>query len=167
MPRRKTTFVQGHYYHINNRGANRNNIFFSKENYLYCLRLMKKYLGDNCIAVIAYCLMPNHYYLLLRPDGDISLSDAVGGLFKAYVMAMNNQTGHSGTLFEGRFQDVHVDNDGYLLHLCRYIYANPVKAGLVLDPKDWVYSNYLEWVGERQGTLVDMDFVADLRQGLS
>lgn len=49
----------------------------------------------------------------------------------------------------------------HLLHLCRYIHGNPVKDGLVSDPADWPYSNYLEWIGERDGTLWDMDFVRE------
>jgi hypothetical protein len=52
-----------------------------------------------------------------------------------------------------------VENEPYLLHLCRYIHANPVIHGLVDDVADWPYSNYLEWIGEREGTLVDRDFV--------
>ncbi len=159
MPRRQTTFSQGNYYHIYNRGANRERIFFNADNYLYCLRLMKKHLRRCQIIVIAYCLMPNHYHFLLRQDGDISLAKAIGSLFNAYVLAVNRQQERSGTLFEGRFEAVHVDKESYLLHLCRYIHANPVKAGLVADPGEWPYSNYLEWVGERPGTLVDREFV--------
>ena len=160
MPRRKTIFTKGHYYHIYNRGANRERIFFNQENYLYCLHLMKKYFGQHQIAVIAYCLMPNHYHFLLRQDGEIAISKVISQLFNAYVLAVNNQQGRSGTLFAGRFRDVHVDKESYLIHLCRYIHANPVKAGLMADPGEWPYSNYLEWVGERPGTLIDRAFVA-------
>jgi len=162
MPKRQTQFLPGHYYHIYNRGANRDAIFFREENYAYFLKLMKKYLLGNGIAVIAYCLMPNHYHFLLRLDAEVDLSEVLARLFRAYVLAVNKQQERSGTLFEGRFQDVHVDREGYLPHLCRYIHANPVKAGLVTDPDDWPYSNYPEWVGERPGKLVDRAFVAEL-----
>jgi len=166
MPKRQTQFLQGHYYHIYNRGANRENIFFCEENYKHFLKLMKKYLLGNEIAVIAYCLMPNHFHFLLRLDGEDNLSEILARLFRAYVLAVNNQQGRSGTLFEGRFRDMHVDRDGYLQHLCRYVHANPVKAGLVTDLDEWPYSNYLEWVGERPGKLVDMAFVKELCSGL-
>jgi len=162
MPKRQTQFLPGHYYHIYNRGANRDAIFFCEENYAYLLKLMKKYLLGNEIAVIAYCLMPNHYHFLLRLDGEVDLSEVLARLFRAYVLAVNKQQGRTGTLFEGRFQDVHIDREGYLQHLCRYIHANPVKAGLVTDLDEWPYSNYLEWVGKRPGKLVDMAFVAEL-----
>jgi hypothetical protein len=111
------------------------------------------------VSIIAYCLMPNHYHFLLRPDGETTISQFTGTLFNAYAQALNKQTGRTGALFEGRFKDVHVDREPYLLHLCRYIHANPVKAGLVTSPEEWPYSNYPEWIGERPGTLVDQDFV--------
>ncbi len=159
MPRRKDKFTKGHYYHIYNRGANREPIFFSEDNYLYCLTLMKRYCQKYLISIIAYCLMPNHYHFLVRQDGEVSISRFIGAVFNAYAQALNRQIDRSGTLFEGRFKDVHVDKDAYLLHLCRYIHGNPVKAGLVTTPEAWPYSNYLEWVGERPGILVNHEFV--------
>jgi putative transposase len=52
-----------------------------------------------------------------------------------------------------------IETRGHLLHLCRYIHGNPVKDGMVAEPGDWPYSNYLEWIGERPGLLVDRDFI--------
>jgi putative transposase len=82
-------------------------------------------------------------------------------LFNAYAQAVNKRNGRTGALFEGRFREVQVDNESYLLHLCRYIHGNPVKAGLVTTLEEWSYSNYLEWIGARPGTLVDDPFVTD------
>ena len=161
MPRRENKFSTGHYYHIYNRGANRERIFFNAENYLYLLKLAKKYCQKYQIGIIAYCLMPNHYHFLLRQDGETSIGHFIGVLFNAYAQAVNKQNGRTGALFEGRFKDVHVDNEGYLLHLCRYIHGNPVKAGLVTTLEEWPYSNYLEWLDERPGTLIDVQFVDD------
>lgn len=157
MPRR--TFSQGNIYHIYNRGANRAPIFFNQENYLYCLRLIKKYALKYQIAFLAYCLMPNHYHFLLRQDGHTPISKFINVLFNGYVQAVNNQKNRSGTLFEGRFKHKLVAREEYLIHLCRYIHANPVKAGLVTRLEEWPYSNYLEWINQRPGTLVDHDFV--------
>ncbi len=159
MPYRYDAFVSGNYYHVFNRGANRENIFFSETNFIYCLKLIQKYVKKYDVTVIAYCLMPNHYHLLLRQDSEVSLSKFVNVLFNAYVQAVNNQLGRKGTLFEGRFRHVHVDRDEYLVHLCRYIHLNPVKAHLVSRPEDWVYSNYREWVGLRQGSLKNTEFI--------
>jgi len=117
MPRRQNIFAPGNYYHIYNRGAHREKIFFSDENFLHCLRLLGKYANSYLVTVLAYCLMPNHYHLLLRQDGEVSLSKLVNVVFNAYVQALNRQLGRKGTLFEGRFKHVHVDEDEYVLHL--------------------------------------------------
>ena len=159
MPRRENIFATGNYYHIYNRGAHRENIFFSEENFLHCLRLLRKYAQSYSVTVIAYCLMPNHYHFLLRQDGEVSLSKFINVVFNAYVQALNKQLGRKGTLFEGRFKHVLVDKDEYVLHLCRYIHLNPVKAGLVSRPEDWVYSNYREWIDMRRGRLKDTEFI--------
>lgn len=161
MPRRNEVFIAGHYYHVFNRGAGQAPIFFLPDNYLYCLTLLKKHSQALKISIIAYCLMPNHYHFLLRPDNEESISRFIYLVFNSYVQAVNRQEGRHGTLFEGRFKHVHVDHDAYLLHVCRYIHANPVQAGIVKTINDWPYSNYLEWVGKRRGTLVDKTFVAE------
>ena len=80
-------------------------------------------------------------------------------MFNSYTQAFNKRQGRSGTLFEGRAKSVLVDTDEYVLHLCRYIHLNPVRAGLVTHPGEWPYSNYLEWVEQRDDTLVDRAFV--------
>ncbi len=159
MPRRGDVFARGHYYHIYNRGVGRNLIFFNADNYEHCLRLVKRYQHKYGVAVIAYCLMPNHYHFLLRQESDEPLSKFINVLFNAYVQAVNRQQRRKGTLFEGRFRHVHIDREEYLIHLCRYIHMNPVKAALVTRPEEWLYSNYLEWIDRRAGTLIDNAFV--------
>ena len=62
-------------------------------------------------------------------------------------------------MFEGRFRHVHVDREEYLIHLVRYIHLNPVKAGIVDKPEDYMFSNYLEWIGKRGGEIVDRNFI--------
>jgi REP element-mobilizing transposase RayT len=137
----------------------RNPIFFDPDNYLHCLRLVKRYTERYHITVIAYCLMPNHYHFLLRQDGEVSISKFINVLFNAYVQAVNRQQDRKGPLFEGRFRHVWVDREEYLTHLCRYIHLNPVAANLVSGPAAWPYSNYREWIGTRSGTLIDETFV--------
>jgi putative transposase len=161
VPHRKTQFSPSHYYHVYNRGVEKQPIFRERENYRYLLRLVKKYANQLCVAVIAYCLMPNHYHFLLRQDGNDSAGLLPQLVFNRYTKAFNKRYGRIGTLFERRYQSIWVDAEGYLLHLCRYIHANPVKAGMVSQPEDWPFSNYLEWVGLREGVLVDRGFVAE------
>jgi len=161
VPRRGDAFTRGGYYHIYNRGAGRSRLFFAPENYEHCLRLLKRNRRRYGAAVIAYCLMPNHYHFLLRQQTDTPLSRLISAVFNAYVQAVNIQEERSGTLFEGRFRHACVDKERYLVHVCRYIHLNPVKAKLVRKPEQWPYSNYLEWIGHRGGSLVDEAFIRE------
>jgi len=134
-------------------------LFRETTNYLYVLEKIQKYRHESNLTVIAYCLMPTHYHFALRQEGDQPAGNLPQLVFNSYSKAYNLKYGHSGTLFEGRFCAKVIDTPGYLLHLCRYIHGNPVKDGLVADPADWPWSNYLEWIGERNGSLVDRDFI--------
>jgi REP element-mobilizing transposase RayT len=159
MPRRQAHFSQGCSYHIYNRGAGRHELFIEEDNYLYVLRRTKKYVDELRLTILAYCLMPNHYHFLIRQDGETAAGELPKRVFGGYSRAVNKRYGWSGTLFEGRYQAILVDYDAYVISLCRYIHANPVLAGLVDSPGQWPYSNYLEWIDERPGTLWDEAFV--------
>jgi putative transposase len=161
MPYRKVRFAQGQFYHIYNRGVAQQPIFREEENYWFLLRRVQKYASAFDIAVVAYCLMPNHYHFLLRQDDQISAGRLPQRVFNSYTKAFNKRYDRTGTLFEGPYKAIHVGQDRYLLHLCRYIHANPVKHGLVSDLEQWPYSNYLEWIGARNGKLVDRAFVRE------
>lgn len=159
MSRKIPEFQSGHYYHIYNRGADRKPIFFEKENYTFLLRRIKKYIQRFSISMIAYCLMPNHYHFLVRQDADKKAGKCNQYLFNSYTKAINKRYERSGTLFEGPYRAIHVDDESYLIHLCRYIHRNPLEAKLEEKPGEWPYSNYLEWIGRRAGTLVEAQFV--------
>jgi putative transposase len=151
--------LANHTYRVFNRGCARERIFASDGNYVFLLRRAKSLLADVPLTVVAYCLMPNHYHFLLRPEEDGVLSRFAQRLLNSYTQAFNRQQARSGTLFEGRAKTVLVDTDEYVLHLCRYIHLNPVQAGLAAHPGAWRHSNYLECTARRAGTLVDLDFV--------
>ena len=159
MPAKRPEYVAGRYYHLFNRGAHKVSIFREPDNYHFVLRKLKAYCASLNLAPIAYCLLPNHYHLLIRQDGAHPAGLLPQRVFNSYSKAYNKRYGHSGTLFEGNYRAAAVEDDAYLAHLCRYIHANPVIHGLVDDLAVWPYSNYLEWIGEREGTLVDRDFI--------
>jgi len=92
MARRQVEFAQGEYYHIYNRGCNRELIFRSEENYLFLLGRVKRYLRDHQVSVIAYCLMPNHYHFLLRQDDARPIGSFIQAIFNSYSKAFNNIT---------------------------------------------------------------------------
>jgi putative transposase len=161
MARRGIQFIRCNYYHLYNRGCNKEKLFLCEENYLYLLRLLRSATSHFHVSVIAYCLMPNHYHLLVRQDGDILLDKMMQDVFNRYTKVYNKRYQRSGTLFEGPFKAKYVGREAYLLHLCRYIHRNPVDAGLVALPEQWKYSNYLDWIGRRDGNLVDREFILE------
>ena len=159
MPTPRPAYLTNQFYHFYNRGAHRVSIFREPDNYLFVLQKMKEYAIKFQLAIIAYVLMPNHYHLLVRQDGEHQAGLLPRYVFNSYSKAYNKRYEHSGTLFEGNYKVKPITSSKHLLHLCRYIHGNPVKDGLVANPADWDYSNYLEWIGERDGSLFDPEFV--------
>ena len=104
--------------------------------------------------------MPNHFHLLVRQQCEHGAGRLVQCTCNGYAQSFNRRYGHSGTLFQGRYQSILVDTDEYLRHLCRYIHANPVKDGFALTPELWPHSNYADWVGERRAVSFDQAAVA-------
>jgi REP element-mobilizing transposase RayT len=158
------------YYHIYNRGNNREAIFFEPDNYLYFLKKLKEYLVPVS-DIVVYCLMPTHYHIVGRVR-ETQTSEVLGAkpspistammkLSVSYTKAINKRFQRVGVLFQGQFQAKPILTSEYLLNLCRYIHGNPVKDGIVADVSQWPYSNYLEWIGERDGKLFDKAFVED------
>ena len=154
MPYRYIEFQAGEFYHIYHRGANKQKIFFEADNYLYFSRLLRRQRDRYAMNIIAYCLMPNHFHLMLQPQRRMNLSQFMGKLQQSYVQAINWRYRRTGPLFRERFRHVHVHGERHQLLLCRYIHVNPKKDGLVRDLRDWPSSNYLEFIGARHGGLV-------------
>lgn len=84
-------------------------------------------------------------------------------MFNSGSNAVNRHINRSGTLFEDRFKSKLIEDAAYLLHLCRYIHRNPIDTDppLVSKIEDWPWSNYLEWIGKRDGSLVDRNFISE------
>lgn len=164
MPQRSIPLVAGEYYHVYNRGNNRQHIFFERENYLFFLRRVRKYLigetqtSEVWTTIIGYCLMPNHFHLLVCPHDD-ELSRRMQRFSISYTKAINKGYGRVGALFQGQFQAVLVDRNEYLLHLSRYFHLNPVEAGLAKQPEDWEFSSYRDYIGLRHGALPTPDVI--------
>jgi REP element-mobilizing transposase RayT len=140
MPRRRIRLTAGHYFHLYNRGHNRQHIFFEEENYDYFLGRFHHYLvaGGQC-EVLAYCLMPTHYHLLVKVQGSW-FTRAMQRFLLSYTKAINKRYGRSGTLFGGRYQAKRVNDAAQLNELLAYILANPVKAGLAETAAAWPHA---------------------------
>jgi len=144
------------YYHVFNRGANKEKIFFGFDNYGFCLELIDKYRKEYGVSIIAYCLMPNHFHLLIRQKTGGSISKFLQTSFNAYTQAVNVQQKRSGTLFQGRARARRIDDDSDALQLVRYFHLNPVEAGLVDSPGAWEFSDYRIWCGQALPLVADV-----------
>ena len=128
----------GAWYHVMNRGRRSEDIFPGNGDYDRFVELVKESSDMWNVRIAAYCLMPNHYHLLVQtPDGNLSrLMRHINGV---YTQRFNRFHGCDGHLFRGRYKSILVGEDAYLLQLVRYIHRNPVEAGLVdkLDGYKW------------------------------
>lgn len=149
----KIPILPGQYHHIYNCGVNYRRIFFTPANWQFFLVRLRKYFTSEHADIISYCLMPNHYHLLIHAKSTDFSSKIMQPLGTSYTKAINKQENRIGALFQGPFQAKLILRDSYLLHLSRYIHHNPVAAGYVRRPEEWEYSSYREFTGFRNGTL--------------
>jgi putative transposase len=138
----------GAVYHVFSRGNQKQPIFLSDEDRFYLHKILGDVHGKFGVIIQAYCLMPNHYHL--------NASTPLGGLSKAmhllntgYSVYLNKKHGRCGHLFQGRFKSILVEAGSYAIELTRYIHLNPVRAGLVARPEDYVWSSYRDYLGLR------------------
>jgi len=169
---KETPLLNGHYYHIYNRGNNGENLFPEERNYRHFLKLYIRYIYPIA-DTYAYCLMKNHFHLLVRikPKPDLpgfknleglnlsrepnlpgledlegltshSYSQPFSNLFNAYTKAINKAYGRSGSLFEKNFNRILIDTDRHFIHLVCYIHRNPQKHGFTDNFRTYPYSSY-------------------------
>ena len=151
---RTFSFAPGEFYHIYNRGTEKRNIFMSRADRSRFLALLyfanqnepvnlklqgstlleidEERAGDPIVEIVAYCLMPNHFHLLIRELEDGGISKFMQKLTTGYTMYFNKKYERNGALFQGRFKATHVADDNYLRYLISYIHLNPVK---LIEPK--------------------------------
>jgi len=139
----------GALYHVMARGDRRRPIFHRDDDYREWLAK----LGTSCerfnAVVHAYCLMPNHYHLMLETP-EANLSQVIGYLNTSYSQLFNRRYGLIGHVFQGRFKAILVQRDSYLLELARYIMLNPVRAMLTERAGDWRWSSLVHFLTPEQ-----------------
>lgn len=140
----------GALYHVTARGNAQQDVFLNDHDRLLFLDVAGNALASYKGICHAYCLMSNHYHLLLEtPDGNLSqLMRQINGV---YTQRFNGRHGRVGHVFQGRFKAIIVDKDEYLLQLCRYIVLNPVRAKMVHAPGQYEWSSYNATAGKTQG----------------
>jgi len=138
MPRiARITYPQG-FYHIYNRGLNKEPIFQETRDYLRLLHTLSELVQFNEWTIYAYCLMPNHYHLLVE-EKQVPIAKLVNRLFTSYSQFYNRKYDRVGPLFQDRFKSKIIQKDTYFLEVSRYIHCNPVKAGLAASPESYPY----------------------------
>jgi len=150
MPKRKLVAATGQYYHIFNRGALKGLLFYTPAMYHLFLSMIQVFAERFHISIIAVCIMPNHFHLLVYVEEEGRVDEFMRLLCGSYSRRVNFQLKRTGTIYEGRYHIKRVTSDGYFECLCRYIHLNPVKAALVDHPANWDYSNVHEVLGLRR-----------------
>ncbi len=129
-------------YHALNRGNNRQAIFACAADYSLFLHALAQTRERYPFELFGYCLMTNHFHLLLRPGPGQSISRILQSLTVAHTWHYHRQQGTSGHVWQGRFKSPVIQEDDHLLIVLRYLESNPLRAGMVSDLKDYPWSSY-------------------------
>ncbi len=152
MPRIARRLVDGGIYHILNRGNGQRSVFHKDGDYLTFIGLLQQ-MGENYkIHLLAYCLMPNHFHLLVRAGEGSDLSKGMQWFMTTHVRRYHRHYRTSGHLWQGRYKSFGIEDDDHLLTVARYVEGNPVRAGLVNSAADWRWSSHRERVGQHWGS---------------
>lgn len=170
--------------HIYNRGNNKEKIFFDEQDYKaflfrlgLALSFSEKELNEVPLLAMPYsriritagnkqnfklhsfCLMPNHFHLIIEQIEEVSVSNLISKLSTSYSKYINNKYKKIGHVFQDKFKAVLIDTDSQLMWTSAYIHMNPVKDGLVREPENYKWSSYLDYINERNLIIVHTDFV--------
>lgn len=191
---RMLVFANDQVYHLFNRGVERRSVFTNKREYQRMLdalwfyrykepgmRLSKYYAlseedketfraslekKGTVVSILAYCLMPNHFHLVVKQREEGGISRFVANASDSYAKYFNTKRKRVGPLFQGVFKAVHVETDDQLLHLTRYVHLNPVSSFLIeleaIETYPW--SSLFEYLLSKRETLCDMELVKSLIQ---
>lgn len=171
MPYRTTPFVNGQIYHIFNRGSEKRIIFQSNRDRARFLKSLQYYqltdpkprfskfsLSGNkelkdkkVVEIFCYCLMPNHFHLLIRQLENDGISKLMSKFLNSYTKYFNTKYDRVGALMQGQFKAVLVESDEQFIHLSRYIHLNPVVSYIVKNLKDYPWSSYKEYIQDYEG----------------
>ena len=168
-------FSEGALYHIYNRGNNKQKIFFNRDNYLYFLQKVSKYIASSS-DILAWCLMPNHFHFLIHANDKTctvikeqpvkinALTEGIRLLLSSYTKGIQKQELYTGNLFQQKTKSKCVDdgNERYGEMSFHYIHQNPLRAKLVSKMEDWEFSSFPDYAGLRNGQLCKKDLAIKL-----
>lgn len=168
MPARVIPFVNGEFYHLYNRGLEKQNIFENQRDYSRFLKTLFYYQIQNpkpkfstyrqsktfpidtskkILEILCFCLMPNHFHLLVKQIKDGGVTEFMRRFIHSYTKYRNVKYQRQGPVFQGIFKAVRVESDEQLIHLSRYIHLNPLVSFLTKDLKSYPWSSYSAYDG--------------------
>lgn len=141
-------------FHIINRGNNRQVVFKEQEDFLYFLKLLKRYKKELNFKFYHFCLMPNHIHLMIEPTIEGSLSKIILKLTLAYTRYFNSKYKGVGHVWQGRYKSSLIDRGNYFVWCGIYNELNPVRAGLVEKPEEWRWSSFRFYAFGKANSLI-------------
>ena len=160
MPRIQRGQQGGYAYHVINRGNGRTTVFHKPQDYEVFLSLRSDVKTRHGVKSFGFCLMPNHFHVLLEPAHQTALSQFMLWLLTSHVRRYHQHYGGSGHVWKGRFKGFPVQRDEHLITVLRYVLQNLVRAGLLSTPREWLWSSL------RRPQVVDPWPAGDERQWL-
>lgn len=150
--------LAGGLYHVTSRGDRREDIYLEDADRQKWLELLGKVCQRYNWVIHAYCLMSNHYHLIVETvEGNLSQGmRQLNGVYTQYFNQTHHRVGH---VFQGRYKGILVDKESYLLELSRYVVLNPVRAHMVNDVKEWPWSSYHSMVGKHAPEWLETDWL--------
>ena len=141
---RKNRITNPGFYHVINRGVERRNVFLDGDDFDKFLNLMIKEFPKYNITTHAYCLMTNHYHLLIETK-EQNISDAMKRVNSLYSIYFNKKYNRSGHLWQGRFASYYLYDDVHFWYVAKYIERNPIKANIVKHIDHYKYQSFFQW----------------------
>ena len=152
MPRRRRYEIDGHVYHVVNRSAKRARLFSVASDYQAFERVLEETVALHRpgVAVFAYCVMPNHWHLVVAPGAPGALSAFMHRLTTTHARLWHHHTGTKGegAVYQGRFASIPIQSDRHFLIVCRYVERNALRASLVSRAEDWPWCSLSRRVSE-------------------
>jgi len=155
MPRVARSLVDNEIYHVLNRGNARQVVFSGDTDYIQFIKLLRLAKAQYPVSILGYCLMPNHFHLIVRPSQADMLSHFMRWLMTSHVRRHHQRKSTSGHVWQGRYRSFRIKADEHLLMVMRYVERNPVRASLVEYAVDWPWSSHREALGVQESRLLD------------
>ena len=172
-------FAEGEIYHIYNRGVDKMAIFLDEQDYKIFLDRLneslypelvdysklpkyatrRKTLPPNSYDLVSFCLMPNHFHVLIKQNNHLPITQLVLKICTGYSKYFNKKYGRVGSIFQDRFKSVRISRNEQLLWISYYIHNNPVKANMVSAPQNYKWSSFLDYVNVEKDSICKKEII--------